>query len=198
MTARKEEKSVSWPLGLSIMSCFTQQLFTHSGVSSVSLSVSHLVCNSVSSFVIQSASLTVSRSSSLPVTQTRWISRSFASREVTVRLLTLTAFYSFINQWFRSISQSRIQKIWSVSCPFEKVQSNEQTAPSFLRALRSEHQNHRCQVADRQNNKQKLAITRLIHRVINRQTVSQSHPNTHTYTRTYPHTQVLCPRYSSI
>lgn len=98
MTSRKEEKSVSWPLDLSIMSCFTQQLFTHSGVSSVSLSVSHLVCNTVSSFVIQSASLTVSRSSSLPVTQIQWISRSFASWEVMVRLFNLTAFYSFINQ----------------------------------------------------------------------------------------------------
>lgn len=170
-----QKRRASQPAAVSVMSGFKQQLFTRSDTSSVSLSVRHLVCNAVSSFAMHSVSLTVSRSSSMPVT------RSVNQSSVCQLLRRSSKADPPINYRRSSISRCDIQKKGG------RHQKGRANSSAITVCFGTRHRNRRYQVADGHGTaNKKLAVARLIDRVINRQTVSQSHQNTHTQVSTVP------------
>lgn len=160
------------------MLCFTQQSFTQSGTSSVSLSVSHLVCYWATSFVSHPVNLAGA-----------WLFVGYSVKQLIVLATQLVG--QCLNAWviclavyyfIRSLSlqiilfhhnlicQSDILENKTVGCPFQS------DASTFLCALWSKHKIAETNwQTETQNNKPTLAVTHLIDRVINRQTPSQSH-----------------------
>lgn len=147
------------------MLCFTQQSFTQSGTSSVSLSVSHLVCYWATSFVSHPVNLAGA-----------WLFVGYSVKQLIVLATQLVG--QCLNAWviclavyyfIRSLSlqiilfhhnlicQSDILENKTVGCPFQS------DASPFLCALWSKHKIAETNwQTETQNNKPTLAVTHLI------------------------------------